>query len=62
MKCPKCGRISGLFRRKCPACKIPFKRLYILVVLLVLLIAFGGLALTGKLPWPNRHEMDNQAR
>ena len=62
MKCPKCGRISGLLRRKCPACKIPFKRLYILVVLLVLLATFGGLALAGKLPWPDRHEIDDQVR
>lgn len=50
MKCPKCGRVSGLFRSKCPACKIPFKRLYVLVVLVVLLITVGGLALAGKVP------------
>ena len=51
MTCPKCGRSSGLLRRKCPACKVPFMRLYILVVLLLLVITFGGLALAGKLPW-----------
>lgn len=50
MKCAKCGRESGLLRSKCPACKIPFKRLYILIILLVLLVTVGGLALAGKLP------------
>lgn len=50
MKCPKCGRSSGLLRRKCPACKISFLRLYILVVILLLAIGGGGLALAGKLP------------
>ena len=49
MKCSKCGRSSGLLRRKCPACKVPFLRLYILVVFVGIVIAFGGLALAGKL-------------
>ena len=50
MKCPKCGRSSGLLRRKCPACKVPFLRLYILVIAVALVITFGGLAVAGKLP------------
>ena len=50
MKCSKCGRSSGLLRRKCPACKVPFLRLYILIVILLLAIGGGGLALAGKLP------------
>lgn len=62
MKCAKCGRSSGLLRRKCPACKISFIRLYVLVVLLMALVAFGGLALAGKLPWANRREIDDQIR
>ena len=51
MTCRKCGRSSGLLRRKCPACKIPFLRLYILVVIVLLVIGTGGLALAGKLPF-----------
>ncbi len=51
MKCAKCGRESGLFRRKCPACKLPFLRLYVLIILVALIVGFGGLALLGKLPW-----------
>ena len=50
MKCRKCGRSSGLLRRKCPACKIPFIRLYLLVVIVLLLITLGGLVVAGKLP------------
>ena len=52
MKCPKCGRDSGLLRRKCPACKIPFVRLYLLIIIVLIVIGVGGLALLGKLPWP----------
>jgi hypothetical protein len=52
MKCSKCGRDSGLLRRKCPACKIPFVRLYLLVVIVLIVIGMGGLALLGKLSWP----------
>jgi len=51
MKCPKCGRNAGLIRRKCPACKIQLARWYVLIVLLALVVGFGGLALIGKLPW-----------
>ncbi len=52
MKCSKCGRESGLLRRKCPACKVPFLRLYILVIVVAIVIGMGGLALLGKFPWP----------
>jgi len=51
MKCHKCGRNSGLLRRKCPACKVPFARLYVLVVLLLAVFVFGALTVAGKLPW-----------
>jgi hypothetical protein len=51
MKCHKCGRNSGLLRRKCPACKVPFARLYVLVVLLLVVFVFGALTVAGKLPW-----------
>jgi hypothetical protein len=50
MKCAKCGRNSGLFRRKCPACKTPFLRLYLLVIIVSLVLFMGGLAMMGKLP------------
>ena len=50
MKCAKCGRESGLLRRKCPACKLPFLRLYVLIILVVLTLGIGSLALLGKLP------------
>jgi len=50
MKCAKCGRKSGLFRRKCPACKTPFLRLYLLVIIVSLVVFMGGLAMMGKLP------------
>jgi len=52
MKCGKCGRASGLLRRKCPACKVPFVRLYLLIIIVAIAVGMGGLALLGKLPWP----------
>jgi hypothetical protein len=51
MTCSKCGRATSLVRRHCPACKRSQASFYILTVLLLLVIAFGGLALIGKLPW-----------
>ncbi len=52
MKCAKCGRRSGLLRRKCPACKIPFLRLYLLIIIVALVVSVGGMMLLGKFPWP----------
>ncbi len=51
MKCAKCSRDSGLLRKKCPACKRPFLRLYVLIILAAIVIGVGGLAMLGKLPW-----------
>jgi hypothetical protein len=50
MKCAKCGRASGLLRRKCPACKRPFLRLYFLIIIVAIVVGMGGLALLGKIP------------
>jgi hypothetical protein len=51
MTCPKCGRSTALVRRRCPACKRSQPSFYILTIVLLLVICFGGLALLGKLPW-----------
>jgi heme/copper-type cytochrome/quinol oxidase subunit 1 len=40
-----------LTRRKCPACKVPLLRWYLLIIFLLLVVCFGGLAVAGKLPW-----------
>jgi hypothetical protein len=51
MNCPRCERPTHFVRRRCPACKRQQPSFYILTIILLIVICFGGLALLGKLPW-----------